>query len=386
MKKQCRGSLFPLMLLLLLFALASCSNDGDSGGGGKDETEKISEKLVIVFHLPAGLGDNSYTDILAYGIHKAAFENNLLVYDVSPDDWDDAQVKIQKVFSSYRELIGADENADIPVLFIFASEGYLNILVDNEDIAKLMVNSANLFSYVLFEANYPDLPSYLSTVYMPLYGASYLAGTAAKTLLSAKENPRVISLLANDFMQPLIDALNGFSVGYGSSGSTSYIYNYFATTAEEVEEMRNATFVAESINGKADTTGFNSEDTAYKIAYNNSFNTFDLYFPICGGSIHGLLRYNRERGASSFYTVGMDSDMSSYSGQVPFSVVKRVDKAAQKCIEQWLSEGKVAHYQRLGLGEGYTELVVSEGYESLSAVVQENLSEAIAREKEYYEE
>lgn len=384
MKKQCRVSLFPLMLLLLLFALASCSNDGDSGGGGKDETEKISEKLVIVFHLPAGLGDNSYTDILAYGIHKAAFENNLLAYDVSPDDWDDAQVKIQKVFSSYRELIGAEENADIPVLFVFASESYLPVL-ESDEIAESIAASTEPFTYLLFESEETEVP-YLSTVYMPLYGASYLAGTAAKTLLSEKENPRVISLLANDFMQPLIDALNGFSVGYGLSGSTSYIYNYFATTTEEVEEMRNATFVAESINGEADTTGFNSEDTAYKIAYNNSFNTFDLYFPICGGSIHGLLRYNREQGASSFYTVGMDSDMSAYSPQVPFSVVKRVDKAAEKCIAQWLAEGKIEHYQRLGLGEGYTELVVSESYESLSAVVQEHLSEAIAKEKEYYEE
>jgi len=383
MKKQCRVSLFSLMLLLLLFALTSCSNDGDSGGGGEDETEKISEKLVIVFHLPAGLGDNSYTDILAYGIHKAAFENNLLVYDVSPDDWDDAQVKIQKVFSSYRELIGAEENADIPVLFVFASESYLPVL-ESDEIAESIAASTEPFTYLLFESEETEVP-YLSTVYMPLYGASYLAGTAAKTLLSEKENPRVISLLANDFMQPLIDALNGFSVGYGSSGSTSYIYNYFATTAEEVEEMRNATFVAESINGEADTTGFNSEDTAYKIAYNNSFNTFDLYFPICGGSIHGLLRYNREQGASSFYTVGMDSDMSAYSPQVPFSVVKRVDKAAEKCIAQWLAEGKIEHYQRLGLGEGYTELVVSEGYESLSAVVQEHLSEAIEKEQAYYE-
>lgn len=372
-------------MLLLLGALLSCSNDSDSGGG-ECEAEKISEKLVIVFHLPEGLGDNSYNDNLTYGVHKAAFENNLLVYDISPENWEDALERIPKVFSSYQELIGSDENADIPVLFIFASEGYLNILVDNEDIAKLMVNSANLFSYVLFEANYPDLPSYLSTVYIPTYGASYLAGKAAKSLLSKKENPSVISLLANDYVNYILDSLQGFMLGYGVSYENYFIPNYFTVTEEEVTEITKATFVAETINGEGDLTGFNSEETAYKIAYNNSFNAFDLYFPICGGSIHGLLRYNRERGASSFYTVGMDSDMSSYSGQVPFSVVKRVDKAAQKCIEQWLSEGKVAHYQRLGLGEGYTELVVSEGYESLPAVVQENLSEAIAREKEYYEE
>ena len=119
MKKQCRVSLFPLMLLLLLCALASCSNDGDSGGGGKDETEKISEKLVIVFHLPEGLGDNSYNDNLTYGVHKAAFENNLLVYDISPENWEDALERIPKVFPSYQELIGS-EFSQAKVISIFS--------------------------------------------------------------------------------------------------------------------------------------------------------------------------------------------------------------------------------------------------------------------------
>ena len=55
------------------------------------------------------------------------------------------------------------------------------------------------------------------------------------------------------------------------------------------------------------------------------------------------------------------------------------------CIKQWLKDGKIPHFQRLGLEEGYTELVVSGGYEKLSETVANNLSEAIEMEKKFYE-
>ena len=77
--------------------------------------------------------------------------------------------------------------------------------------------------------------------------------------------------------------------------------------------------------------------------------------------------------------------MSMYSSQVPFSVVRHVDKAAKLCIKQWVADGKIPHFQRLGLEEGYTELVISKGYEKLSQTVAENLSDAIRMENEFYE-
>ncbi len=388
-KKKSWSPFVLFFLFLAVFSFLSCSGDGESSSS---ENTKIQEKLVIVFHLPDGLGDNSYNDILTYGIHKAAIENNLLVYDVSPTDWEDSIIKIKKVFESYREIIGAEENAEVSVLFVFASEGYLDILRIKEEFGEYLSSSENPFTYLLFESEEitPDYYSsedsdlsVLSTVYIPLYGASYLAGKVSETLLSEKENPRVTALLANDYMQFEIDGLEGFAQGYGKSYDK--IYNYTGATEEDVATMKNKDFVAKTINSSEDIHGFNSEETAYKIAYNDSFNPFDLYFPICGGSIHGLLRYNREHGADSFYTAGMDSDMSIYSSQVPFSVVRHVDKAAEFCIKQWITDGKIPHYQRLGLEEGYTELVISKGYENLSQTAEENLSEAIEMEKKYYE-
>lgn len=396
-KKRISSLLNLAFLILLIFSYLSCSDDAVSS---ESVSPKISEKLVIVFHLPNGLGDNSYTDILTYGIHKAAIENNLLVYDVTPDNMnEDAISKMQKVFASYREIIGAEENADVSVLFIFANEGYLDLLSLKEEFGKYLSSRESPFTYLLFESEEIAVDSYsldeendlsvLSTVYMPIYGVSYLAGKASKKLLSSKTNPRVITLLANDYMRPQIDGMMGFLAGYGRpyDGTTDSIYNYYEAEKQEVETIKNLDLIVETIYSSAeagDIYGFNSQDIAYKIAYNDNFNHFDLYFPICGGSIHGLLRYNREWGKDSFYTVGMDSDMSMYSSQVPFSVVRHVDKAAELCIKQWL-DGKIPHFQRLGLEEGYTELVISKGYEKLSQTVEKNLSEAIEMEKKFYE-
>lgn len=393
-KKRISSLLNLAFLILLFFSFLSCSEDAVSSESG---SPKISEKLVIVFHLPDGLGDNSYTDILTYGIHKAAIDNNLLVYDVIPDDMEnDAISKMQKVFASYREIIGAEENAEISVLFIFANEEYLGLLRLKDKFGEILSSTENPFTYLLFESMEITPDSYLldedsdlsvvSSVYVPIYGASYLAGKATKELLSSKRNPRVITLLANDYMESLNDGLQGFAQGYGKSDDT-YIFNYYDTERQEASAITQLDFLGETINNQAaggDIHGFNSQDIAYKIAYNDNFNHFDLYFPICGGSIHGLLRYNREWGKDSFYTVGMDSDMSMYSSQVPFSVVRHVDKAAELCIKQWL-DGKIPHFQRLGLEEGYTELVISKGYEKLSQTVEKNLSEAIEMEKKFYE-
>ena len=394
-KKRISSLLNLAFLILLFFSFLSCSEDAVSSESG---SPKISEKLVIVFHLPDGLGDNSYTDILTYGIHKAAIDNNLLVYDVIPDNMEnDAINKMQKVFASYREIIGAEENAEISVLFIFANEEYLGLLRLKDKFGEILSSTENPFTYLLLESMEITPDSYLldedsdlsvvSSVYVPIYGASYLAGKATKELLSSKTNPRVITLLANDYMESLNDGLQGFAQGYGKSDDT-YIFNYYDTERQEASAITQLDFLVETINNQAaggDIHGFNSQDIAYKIAYNDNFNHFDLYFPICGGSIHGLLRYNREWGKDSFYTVGMDSDMSMYSSQVPFSVVRHVDKAAKLCIKQWVADGKIPHFQRLGLEEGYTELVISKGYEKLSQTVKENLSDAIRMENEFYE-
>ncbi|MBR1721620.1 MAG: BMP family ABC transporter substrate-binding protein, partial [Treponema sp.] len=378
--RRLSSAFFILSLFFAMIFFISCSPDDET----EVEQEQRFEKVIVVFHMPDALGDNSYTDILTYGIHKAAYENKLLFYDVNPSGWDDAKVKINKVFTSYRELIGAEKNADIPVLFIFTSEGYLDILKD-DSVSKIITGSTESFTYLLFESerlNDTELP-YLSSVYMPLYGASYLAGLASKKLLSSIESPRVVAMLANDFMQPLIDALEGYACGYGATYEKICKYN--DTSENNLNIIKNDSFVVETISSDADSYGFSSESLTYTIAYDSYFNHFDLYFPVCGGSIHGLLRYNREAGPNSFYTVGMDSDMSVYSAQVPFSVVKHVDKAAEKCIRQWLEEGKIDRYQRLELEEGYTELVISSGYTELSQIVEDNLSLAIKEENQYYE-
>ena len=89
----------------------------------------------------------------------------------------------------------------------------------------------------------------------------------------------------------------------------------------------------------------------------------------------------------------MDSDLSIYSSQVPFSVVQQVERVIQECVGQWM-KGSIPHHQDFTLEGGYTGLVISKSYkEKLSAEVQEAVQidlekftqTAIEREKEYEE-
>ena len=67
----------------------------------------------------------------------------------------------------------------------------------------------------------------MNTVYMPLYGVSYLAGVAAKNLPSKKENARILAMIANDTSQSVKDALNGFIAGKGAEWNKKvYDYNF----------------------------------------------------------------------------------------------------------------------------------------------------------------
>ena len=75
---------------------------------------------------------------------------------------------------------------------------------------------------------------------------------------------------------------------------------------------------------------------------------------------HGLLRYNREE-PDIFWTIGMDADRQAYSSDVPFSVVKHIDRAIEKCASQWRMETLPQH-QNFGLAEGYTEVIVADTF------------------------
>lgn len=385
MKKFRRPDIFAVAsLAVLALALSSCKNSSD--GADLFSEPAHSAGSVVVFYSPNGLGDNSYMDLICYGAHRAALERNLTVYDVCPSDWNEVKKEIDSSLNFFSDPAHAKNGA---ALFIFTDIEYLSRVQDLKD------KNFKGISFLLLESDETDLP-FLSTMYMPLYGASYLAGVASRQLLkdsplaSGNKTPRVLTVLGNSAFQLLLDALNGFAAGYGANWNGK-IYDYTASenlyddggvfSALDFAVMRLSTGVA----SEADPFGFDSASKAYaQASLFQKKAPFDLYFPVCGGSAHGLLRYNREKGAKSFYTVGMDSDFSVYTSQTPFSVVKHVDNAVYKCVMQWALGGAIPHHQVFNLGNGGTSLVISERHkERLSGAVSNALAEAIQKEREY---
>lgn len=60
----------------------------------------------------------------------------------------------------------------------------------------------------------------------------------------------------------------------------------------------------------------------------------------------------------------MDADRQAYSSDVPFSVVKHIDRVIEKCVSQWRMETLPQH-QNFGLAEGYTEVIVADTFETI---------------------
>ena len=365
-----------LIALTAVFSMLAtgCKNDDTESVSEPSSTEKPTVANVCVFYTPGSLGDGAYSDTLCLGVHKTALEKNLSVMDICPSDWQDAEetvsMLLKTVGGAYKEK----------TLYIFADALYGSHLSSLKD--KKLVSE----TFLLLDSKETSLQN-LNTVFTSFYGTSYLAGLAAKSLLSSKESKRVLSVLANDSSAVLQDSLKGFASGYGVEEKDIKIYDATPSEsvgAEDFGEIAEGGFCAVRLSASEGYyAGYKSAGFLYNAAsvIQASF-PFDFYFPLCGSSIQGLLRYNREKGEKSFYTAGIDIDYSPYSKQVPFSVVKHIDSLAAECIKKWL-EGKLPHHQELGLSDGVIELVVSQNYDYLQELVNGAKEDAVEKEAAY---
>lgn len=372
MKNFFRFAVFTAFITIFSFCAVSCKTNSD------DESSSGSVSFkggLVAFYSPNGLGDNAYVDSFCSGVQKSAIKNTLWAYDVCPLSWDEAKTLVDDYIPRCYELA---KNDTTPMLFVFADAGYLTY------ISKYTAQKPDTISFLVFDSKETS-DNAVHTVNIPLYGASYLAGLASKSLLSEVENPRVLSLIANDSSQTVMDSLKGFIAGYEAGwNGTVYDYNFTEWSDEKGQEFSALNFAVLELENEMDKSGYDSANLAYALAlFAEKLNPFDLYFPVCGGSVQELLRYNREKREKSFYTIGMDSDLSSYTKQVPFSVIKHVDRAIETCVEEWLKD-QLSHHHDFTLADGYSELVISKGYtKKLSDVVQNATQTAIEKETEY---
>jgi basic membrane lipoprotein Med (substrate-binding protein (PBP1-ABC) superfamily) len=173
--------------------------------------------------------------------------------------------------------------------------------------------------------------------------------------------------IANDKYRYLREGRDGFIDGFSLSNVNKVdVYDYSTINDD-------------------DTEGFMMRNTAYMSdAQECCKDNFDMILPICGETIMGFLRYNREN-PGKFHTVGVGADMSIYSSDVPFSCVEHLDRIVSACVMDWM-DNKLEHYRKFGLDEGWVELIVSKQYKYLLEPLSREIhKQAIEKENHYAE-
>lgn len=321
--------------LMALLLLTGCSNDDT-------EYEYIDNSpLAIILYEPQSLGDLSFNDMIYHGMVSASKKYGIRVQTLEPSTYEEGIEYLKQPFH-------VSLNDGVKRIYIVASKIYKDFIEENAD--RIPDDENN--QLLLLESREMDCNAH--TVYVPFYGIAYEAGYLAKYMDGVE---KVGIIKANDTVETLAEAEQAFADAFADD--KNIIVKTLATGYG----------------------GFNIADSLYRNAYNVD-DSVDMVFPLCGGSTQGLLRYNREH-ANSFYTIGVDVDMSIYSSRVPFSCVKHMNRVMETCIGQWLSSSGLPHHQDLGLEEGYTELIISKGFENLSEYKEKIEKTAIAKENEY---
>ena len=329
-----RRVLHATLAIALGIVLAACSKD-------KEQVPLDTSPIVTVIYPSTGLGDRSYVDKIYLGAERAALEGGVRVMHLVPDDLQEAQELVM-------EALEHDHDDDIRRLYIITENGIEDQI---EEFSKLVPDDKK--RQFLFVETRLQLPG-INSLYLPLYGVCYEAGVIASTM---RDVHKAVAVVANPNLEMLGEASKAFKEGFGA-GNVDTIY-----LSEEHE-------------------GFDMAGGLYQRAYDLD-KEYQIAIPLCGGSAQGLFRYNREFPADSFYTIGVDADMSEYSPRVPFSCVKHIDKAVLTSIRRWL-KGTLPEHQILGLGSGYTELVISQAYEEQFRPELNRIhSAAIKKENEY---
>ena len=327
--------IFSLFMLVGALLFAACSDD-DPREVQQDETPM----LVVVYPID-GLGDRSYVDNIYRGVEKVALEYGLKVQHLMPYTYEEGTTYIENFMKS---------DAEEPNRRLY--------IITEPSFEELVVRLAPQFAesdkrQLLFLETRKEILN-AHTLYLPFYGVNFAAGRLAQQMADVN---RVAIFQANDQLAILKEATQGFTEGF-EAGEGQSLNTYIMDEG---------------------FLGFAMADKLYQESYRIN-ELFDLVLPLCGGSAQGLFRYNREYPTNSFYTVGIDEDMSVYSDRVPFSCVKHMDRIVQLCVEQWM-EGELPPHQSLGLKEGYTELVLAPRYEQqFAAQLPQVVAEAIERE------
>lgn len=336
--------------------LSACSNSTSSPA---EPTEAIEPNFysVLTIYSPNGLGDQSYNDNIYRGFRESLKSHeNLAVETYNPTGIDDAEAIIQYWMSE----------KDKPEITKFVKK---RLLVLTASTFEEMLNkhpewrNSGKNDILLLDSRNPDsLDVY--TRYIPLYGASHLAGQVIYELGAQK----TACVLANPVLEPLTQALEGFSEGFKKAGGT------FDST--------DAYYLAQD-----PSEGFNNADSLYKLSYQLDSAGYRFVLPVAGGSSTGLLRYTREfADRNTFYTCGIDIDQQKYSKRVAFSIVKRMDLVVRNFIDDWMTDKILEKNETFGLLDNFAEIVIADEFKNVQVEYAKQREIAAMAEENYLKE
>ena len=305
----------------------SCTKDGDTIYQTDPQDQASTAPLVTVVYDPNALGDRGYNDLIYQGVENAARAHGLRTMQLSPTSVDEGLAYLKFLF----EALTAMQDS-VRRLVIVAAASYDDYLRQNSS----RLESCPKTDLLYLETETP-LAGKGSSFYVNYYGAMYETGA-----ISPVEATDVLLVGANPHVKTVTDAMKGFTEGFQAS-----------PIAVEGQPEKNlvTTWLSDKVSG-----GFTLADsTAIRVLVTPEWKgDRRLLVPICGGSASSFHRIIEMFDIYEF--VGIDC--AAVSAHCNFSVVKHVDRAVQKCIEQWLSSEGMPKHQTFGLADGFTGVEV----------------------------
>lgn len=325
------------MIMSMLTASAlftSCAEEKDEPQG-----PTATPQIIFLFS-PGGLGDMSYNDCILEGVQRFRKDNpGVDIFMYSPRGFEESE----RIFRDWLERPASD----IPVLFVFASSDYDDLVSEATSGIQLAQNKQIL----VFESR-REFNESVSSFQISMYGASYLAGITAA---STGDNREALVVLANPTDSPISLAKDGFIAGYGKECPVEYLAD--------------------------DWTGYISSTLTYQ-KMTEWAQDYGFIFPVAGGSNSGIYRYSREY-AQCPYLAGMDIDQSALSKRITGSVVKHIDRLVYNYLSEWVNTGNLPLSKVYGLESGFIDWQISPAYQALfGEIVESHRQEALNKENE----
>lgn len=341
--------------------MAACTKEGDTIYKPDPADQGSTAPLVVVIYDPNALGDRGYNDLIYQGVEHAAQKYGLRTLQLSPATVNEGQAYLQMMFQTM-----TNPEDTVRRLFIVAAASYDDYLRKNN--SRLESNTHVDLLYLETET---PLVGKGSTFYMPYYGAMYEAGA-----ITPVEATDVLLVGANPKVKTVISAIQGFTDGFQASP---------IELPDGAQKQLVTTWLSNEVSG-----GFAvSDSTALRLMRDQQWLSYPhILVPVCGGAGTTFRRFCEL--LANYNYVGIDCPV--VSSRCNFSVVKHVDQAINRCIEQWLSPEGMPKHQTFGLADGYTGVEIHpysddskrRFAESLSDALKQSIhQEAIRKEAEY---